>query len=77
MTQKKILLSFLPWIIFSAGLTTFLNGALIAFVLNIVISRKDLFRGIVIEIGGILFFGAMILLGLFFPHSDMTLYTNL
>src|SRR3990167_4239279 len=77
MTQKKILLSFLPWIIFSAGLTTFLNGALIAFVLNIVISRKDLFRGIVIEIGGVLFFGAMILLGLFFPHSDMTLHPNL
>ncbi len=71
MKDKKAILAFIPWIIFSAGLTTFLYSALIAFVLNIVIARQDLLRGIVLEIGGALFFGAMIILGLFFPHSFM------
>lgn len=77
MNAKKQILQFLPWIIFSAGLTTFLYGAIIAFILNIVIARKDLLKGVVLEIGGCLFFGAIILLALFFPHSGITTHPNL
>ena len=75
MNQKKEILQFLPWIIFSAGLTTFLYSALIAFILNIVIAREDLLNGIVLEIGGCLFFAAMILIGLF-AHQPNTFSTH-
>jgi len=78
MKQKNIIFSFIPWIVFSAGLTSFLNAAISAFVLNIIIARKDLLRGIVLEIGGVLFFGAMIFLGLFLSHADtFTQHPNL
>ena len=44
--KNNIILAFAPWIVFSAGLTSFLNAAIIAFILNMVIARKDLLRGV-------------------------------
>ena len=76
--KNNIMLAFVPWIVFSAGLTTFLYGAIIAFILNIVISKKDLLRGVVLEIGGALFFAVMIILGLLFPQGNaFTQHPNL
>ncbi len=77
-SKNNIWLAFLPWIIFSAGLTSFVYSAIIAFILTIIISRKDLLRGIVLEIGGALFFAAMIIFGLLFPHGNaFTQHPNL
>lgn len=78
MKKNNIILAFLPWIIFSAGLTSFLYSAIIALILNIFIARKDLLRGVVLEIGGALFFAIMVIVGLLSPHSNMfTQHPNL
>ncbi len=77
-SKNNMWLAFLPWIIFSAGITSFLYSAIIAFILNIVISRKDLLHGVVLEIAGALFFAAMIILALLFPHGNpFTQHPNL
>ena len=64
MSQKKEILAFFPWIIFSAGFTSFLYSGIIALIINVAISREDLLKGVVLEIGGCLFFAIMILIGL-------------
>ena len=77
-SKNNIILSFAPWIVFSAGLTTFLYSAIIALILNIVISKKDLLRGVVLEVGGALFFALMVIVGLWFPHGNaFTQHPNL
>jgi hypothetical protein len=60
--SKKLILTFVPWIIFSARPISFLWAAIIALIVNIIISFKDLREGIVLEIGGCLFFSAMIII---------------
>jgi hypothetical protein len=78
MSQRKEILAFLPWIIFSAGLTSFLYSAIIAFIINIVIARKDLLNGVVLEIGGCLFFAAMILAALLMHQPNtFSMHPNL
>lgn len=75
MNQRKEILAFLPWIIFSAGLTSFLYSAIIAFILNIVIAKEDLLKGVVLDIGGCLFFAVMFLSALFM-HQPNTFSTH-
>ena len=66
MKQQSIALTFIPWIVLScsSGKADFLTGAIIALALNIVIARKMLLRGVVLELGGTIFFAAMIFVGL-------------
>lgn len=49
---------------FSARLTTFLYSAIMAFIVNMVIAREDLLKGVVLEIGGCFFFAVMIVIAL-------------
>lgn len=79
MKGQKIILSFVPWIVFSTsiGYSSFLSGAVIALILNIVIARDALLRGVVLEIGGTIFFASMVILGFFLHHGDIfTQYPN-
>lgn len=78
MNQKKEILAFVPWIIFSAGLTSFLYSAIIALLVNIFIAREDLLKGVVLEIGGCLFFAIMIVIALLLHQPNtFSMHPNL
>ncbi len=72
MKNRSIILTFVPWILFSIlpPYTGFTWAASIALILNIVFARKDLLEGVVLEIGGALFFAAMVVVGLVVSEGD-------
>lgn len=79
MKPRSPLIMFLPWIVFSClPNNQFVTGASIALVLSVVLSWRLLLRGNVMELGGSLFFLAMMVIGLCYPHgNDITRHPNL
>lgn len=80
MKKHNIILTFIPWIVLSTsnGYANFLTGAIIALILNIIIARDYLLKGVILEIGGTIFFGLMVLAGLFLhDHNTFAQYPNL
>ncbi len=80
MKQQNMILSFIPWIVFSssAGFSDFLSSAFIALVLNIIFARNMLLKGFILELGGVVFFSAMVIMGLFLHHGNtFTQHPNL
>jgi hypothetical protein len=73
--RSSVLLGFAPWIIFDvvAGPSTWEFAALGAFIAAVVLSWPDLREGryMILDVAGIVFFGVLVVLGIFLDRSDL------
>lgn len=79
--MKRVILGFLPWIIYSIaagrGERGILHGAIIALVLAFVLGRKNLRKGFILDWSTVIFFAFVLVVGVYLQHPFITQHPGL
>lgn len=79
--MKKVILGFLPWIIYSVlanrGESGILHGAIIALVLTFILGRENLRKGFILDWCTVVFFAFVLVVGVYLRHPWITQHPGL
>lgn len=79
--MKRVILGFLPWIIYSIaanrGENGILHGAVIALILAIVLGRENLRKGFILDWCTVIFFVFVLVVGVYLQHPFVTQHPGL
>lgn len=79
--MKNVILGFLPWIIYSVaankGESGILHGAIIALVLALILGRKNLRKGFILDWCTVVFFVFVLVVGVYLQHPFITQHPGL
>ena len=79
--MKRVILGFLPWIIYSVlanrGESGILHGAIIALVLTFILGRENLRKGFILDWCTVVFFAFVLVVGVYLRHPFITQHPGL